>query len=41
MLGRAGKLSDVAGAILYLTSPAASWVTGQLLQVNGGTFLGR
>jgi 3-oxoacyl-[acyl-carrier protein] reductase len=41
MLGRAGQPSDVAGAILYLASPAAAWVTGQILQVNGGTYLGR
>jgi len=41
LVGRAGEPEDVAAAILYLTSPAASWVTGQVLQVNGGALLGR
>lgn len=33
---RAGEPADIAGAILFLTSPAASWVTGQTLPVDGG-----
>jgi len=38
-LGRLGKPEDVAAAILYLASPASSWVTGQTLDVNGGVFM--
>lgn len=34
--GRIGEPADVAGAILYLCSAQASWVTGQVLSVNGG-----
>jgi 7-alpha-hydroxysteroid dehydrogenase len=35
-LGRLGTPEDVANAVVYLASPAASWVTGQTLLVNGG-----
>ncbi len=33
---RIGRPSDIAGAALYLASPAASWVTGTVLTVDGG-----
>ncbi|MEG0557627.1 MAG: SDR family oxidoreductase [Comamonas sp.] len=33
---RVGKPEEVADAILYLASPGASYITGQILQVNGG-----
>lgn len=33
---RAGTPHDIACAALYLASPASSWVTGKLLQVDGG-----
>ena len=33
---RLGRPDDVAGAVCYLASDAASWVTGQVLGVNGG-----
>jgi 3-oxoacyl-[acyl-carrier protein] reductase len=31
-----GTPDDVAAAVLYLASPAASWVTGEHLLVAGG-----
>ena len=33
---RAGEPEDIAAAVLFLTSPAASWITGQTLPVDGG-----
>lgn len=33
---RNGTPDDIAGAAVYLASPAASWITGALLDVNGG-----
>ena len=33
---REGTPADVAGAVLYLASPAASFVTGEILEMNGG-----
>lgn len=35
-LGRVGHVTDVAHALLYLASDASSFVTGQVLAVNGG-----
>ena len=35
-LGRLGQPEDVAGAVVYLASDAAAWVTGATLHVNGG-----
>ena len=35
-LGRLGAPDDIAAAVVYFASPAASWVTGQLLLVAGG-----
>lgn len=35
-LGRIGKTSDVAGAVVFLASPAAALVTGANLLVDGG-----
>lgn len=39
--GRAGTPEEVAAAIAHLASPDAGWTTGQILQINGGTLLGR
>jgi len=35
-LGRFGTPEDVGAAVVYMASPAASWVTGQCLYVTGG-----
>ncbi len=35
-LGRIGQPEDVAGATLFLLSEASSWMTGQVLAVDGG-----
>ena len=35
-LKRTGTPEDIAAAVLFLTSPAASWITGQTLPVDGG-----
>ena len=35
-LGRLGRIDDVAQAVLFLCSPAAGYVTGTTLHVNGG-----
>lgn len=35
-LGRLGTPDDVGNAVVFLASPAASWITGQTLVVNGG-----
>ena len=39
-LGRIGEPEDVAGVIDFLLSPAASWMTGLTLSVDGGRMLG-
>ncbi|MCL2523936.1 MAG: 3-oxoacyl-ACP reductase FabG [Betaproteobacteria bacterium] len=38
-LARAGAPEDVAGAVGFLVSPAASYVTGSTVHVNGGMFM--
>ena len=35
-LGRYGYGSDMAGAIMWLSTPSGSYVTGQLININGG-----
>jgi NAD(P)-dependent dehydrogenase (short-subunit alcohol dehydrogenase family) len=35
-LRRMGAPADMAGAALYLASPAGAWVTGIVLPVDGG-----
>lgn len=39
-LGRVGTPEEVAAGIVYLLSPGASYITGTVLHVNGGAFLG-
>jgi NAD(P)-dependent dehydrogenase (short-subunit alcohol dehydrogenase family) len=35
-LGRIGEPADIAAAVLFLSSPASNYVTGQVLAVDGG-----
>jgi len=39
-MGRIGEPEDIAGAVLYLASELADYVTGIALDVNGGLFMG-
>ncbi|NUS13053.1 MAG: SDR family oxidoreductase, partial [Streptomyces sp.] len=41
LVGRVGRPADVASAVLFLASPEAGFITGEILQVNGGELLGR
>jgi len=38
-LGRAGTPEDIAGAVSFLVSPTAAYVTGTTVHVNGGMFM--
>jgi 3-oxoacyl-[acyl-carrier protein] reductase len=40
LVGRRGVPEDIAAAVRFLCGPGASFITGQNIQVNGGTFLG-
>lgn len=38
-LGRLGEPADIAASVLYLASPAAAYITGETLHVNGGMLM--
>jgi NAD(P)-dependent dehydrogenase (short-subunit alcohol dehydrogenase family) len=40
-LGRIGQPKDIVGAMLFLASGEASWITGAVLPVDGGVMAGR
>jgi 3-oxoacyl-[acyl-carrier protein] reductase len=40
-LGRAGKPEEIADAVVFLCSPKAGWLTGEVLDLNGGAHLRR
>ncbi|MFY9918830.1 MAG: SDR family NAD(P)-dependent oxidoreductase [Mycobacterium sp.] len=40
-LGRAGKPEEIADAVVFLCSPKSSWLTGEVLDLNGGAHLKR
>lgn len=37
--GRMGSADEVAAAVVFLASPAASYITGQVISVNGGLYM--
>jgi 3-oxoacyl-[acyl-carrier protein] reductase len=39
-LGRLGEVNEVVNAALFLASPMASYITGHVLNVNGGFYMG-
>jgi 3-oxoacyl-[acyl-carrier protein] reductase len=38
-LGRLGEPADIARAVAFLAGPAAAYITGETLHVNGGMYM--
>jgi len=38
-LSRLGTVSDIANAVLFLASDGASYITGQVININGGMYM--
>ena len=38
-LGRVGKPEEIAELITFLASEKASWITGEIISIDGGRFL--
>ena len=38
-MGRLGRAEEIADAIVFLASPRAAYITGQVLAVNGGMYM--
>jgi len=41
LVKRAGEPDDIAEAVRWLVGPGGGFVTGQIINVNGGSVLGR
>lgn len=39
-LNRLGQTSEVAAAVAFLASPAAAYITGEVVNINGGMYMG-
>jgi 3-oxoacyl-[acyl-carrier protein] reductase len=38
-MGRLGKDEEIASAVAYLVSPEAGYITGQVIDINGGLYI--
>jgi 3-oxoacyl-[acyl-carrier protein] reductase len=38
-MGREGTPEEVAGAVVFLASPAADYLVGEIIEVNGGQLM--